>query len=555
MSCVNPLGHGESHEDRLLSAQRLAGLVTFSVDVGSGRFDHSPGLETLFNVDSCSTTNHLSKIVHIEDRRAVEVFFCLLRVVPRGEPDELEFRNMSGERLINCRAQVEHSSNGHTWIVGALQDVTEFRSREQHLRVERKRLSDAQHVAGIGTWEWLPETQLIELSEITCAITGWPPGSAIPYEAYIAEVPPEDRHRVDQTWRELWRNPQNEVTCEHRYRCANGRTRLLRIHGAYVGEFRAHGRQRMLGTLQDVTEQRAMATRLQRFTALCQVAPIGMAIFDDSKRLVEANDALCDLLGYSLDELHALHASDMTHATDPNTILPSREDNIADSDSTISECTLITRYGHPVHCELHRGLTVHDDGSRYWLLVFNDITERIEQARALQHQATHDELTGLPNRAGVKDMLAAITFECTADDHALLFCDVDNFKVVNDECGHSKGDELLCTLARRLRTHLPKSCTAARLSGDEFLILCSDVESAGGLDQLISTVSTLMRATVAKNEKKVSVTASIGTATTNLAANSDDLLRIADAAMISNKIQRKSRLRDHTLGASATLGD
>lgn len=529
------------HRDRLLSAPCAAGIVTFAVEMDTGLVVHGPGMSTLLGTDSCGTVEDLAGAVHPEDRRAVEVFFVLLRSIPRspGEPDEIEVRSADGARLINFCARVENSPAGRDWASGVIQDVTEQRKREGGLRAELQRLADAQDVARIGTWEWVPETRLIELSDISCAITGRAPGAAIPYSAYLARVFAEDRDHVEQTWRELRHSPNSEFTCEHRYHCPDGRSRVLRVHGAQVGKVRADGRRRMLGTLQDVTEQRALATRLQRFTDLCQVSPLGMGIFDGATRLVEANDALCALLGYSLEQLRGLRAADLIHPTDPGELVPSATGGIAERDSTTFECTLATRTGHPVHCELHRGLTVQADGSHYWLLVFYDITERVKQADSLRHRATHDDLTGLPNRTAAKEMIASFGSAARSTRQALLFCDVDNFKMINDTLGHNTGDNILRDLARNLRRNLPSCCTPARLYGDEFLVLCFDVDAAGGLDQLSAAVSALMRTSVLSEGVEIPVSASVGIAAADFSEDSEELIRAADTAMMENKFRNK----------------
>lgn len=378
----------DHRRDRLLSAEELASVASFAFEVGTGCLDHSPGLEALLGRSSCATVDDLVQAVHLEDQKTMEAFLDLLRS-PRDAPEETEVRNALGDRRIRCRAGIEKNlTGGGTWVVGVLQDVTERREREQYLLAEQKRLTDAQQVARIGTWEWISETGIIELSDITYSITGRSPREPVSYEEYLSRVFPEDREYVTQVWRELWRFPGKDVSCEHRYRCPDGITRVLRLHGAHVGDMRLCGRQGMLGTIQDVTEQRNPATRLQRFAALCQVSSLGMGIFDRSARLVEANDALGALLGYSLDHIHGRCAADLLHPEYPSSLIPGCADSDTDSASTVGEVALVNSSGDPVHCELHRELIAQEDGSWYWILVFRDITEHLKHAEELRYQAT-----------------------------------------------------------------------------------------------------------------------------------------------------------------------
>jgi diguanylate cyclase (GGDEF)-like protein/PAS domain S-box-containing protein len=177
-----------------------------------------------------------------------------------------------------------------------------------------------------------------------------------------------------------------------------------------------------------------------------------------------------------------------------------------------------------------------NDGPPYpVVLSLADITERRRHAELLRYQATHDELTGLLNRKGINDLLDKLL--CAHDDGrvGLVFCDLDNFKRINDSMGHHAGDELLGTLAEQLRDALPQHCTAGRLSGDEFAIICSDVDAAGGLPALLTWVSEFLRTTAVVRGQLVHVTASAGAAIADGAMSGEDLLRHADAAMFHAK--------------------
>ena len=96
----------------------------------------------------------------------------------------------------------------------------------------------------------------------------------------------------------------------------------------------------------------------------------------------------------------------------------------------------------------------------------------------------------------MNELLSQLLGGPEADQVALLFCDVDNFKRVNDSLGHDVGDELIIALARRLERGLPPSCTAGRMSGDEYVVICSDVHEVGGVEALANRVARLLRAVV-----------------------------------------------------------
>ncbi|MBB5158447.1 EAL domain-containing protein [Saccharopolyspora phatthalungensis] len=294
----------------------------------------------------------------------------------------------------------------------------------------------------------------------------------------------------------------------------------------------------------------------QRFTDLLAVAPVGIGLFDQSERLVDANDALCRLLGYRLEQLRGCTTDDLSHPQDQGRSLRPGMGALGRNGAKpkVLQRLLMRSDGQPVSCELHTGLSVQDDGTQFWLVVFQDITERHRQAEALHHRATHDDLTGLPNRAAVKDLLASYLAGPVRDRTAVLFCDIDKFKRINDSLGHDAGDELLVALARILENGVPPECTVVRLSGDEFVIVCSNIDAVGGLDALATRVSSLLHTTTPVRGQLVRVSASIGAAVADRPnTTADDLLRFADAAVFEAKRRGpgKVSLASPTLIASA----
>ncbi|MFD0487839.1 diguanylate cyclase domain-containing protein [Saccharopolyspora spinosporotrichia] len=196
-----------------------------------------------------------------------------------------------------------------------------------------------------------------------------------------------------------------------------------------------------------------------------------------------------------------------------------------------------------MYCELHSTESVQDDGTRFWLVVFQDVTEPFRTAEILRHQATHDELTGLPNHTAVKAALGDLLASAGADRVAVFLCDIDNFKRINNSLGHDAGDELLVALARRLESRLPRECTPARLSGDDFLVVCSDIDAAGGVESLARTMSGLLSTAVPVHGQLIKVSVSIGAAMRHdPLTTGGDLLRFADAALSEAKRQGSGRL-------------
>jgi diguanylate cyclase (GGDEF)-like protein len=175
-----------------------------------------------------------------------------------------------------------------------------------------------------------------------------------------------------------------------------------------------------------------------------------------------------------------------------------------------------------------------------WLLVITlrDITERKKAEEELTRRATHDPLTGLPNRALIRERLTSALQRSRRSglSVALLFVDLDGFKLINDTHGHLAGDLLLKSVADRLLEQVRPGDTVARLAGDEFVVLCEQVEQPTTMSVLAERINDTLRQPAVFNGLSLFVTASIGVAIGNGSTHSaDDLLRFADTAMYAVK--------------------
>jgi diguanylate cyclase (GGDEF)-like protein len=320
---------------------------------------------------------------------------------------------------------------------------------------------------------------------------------------------------------------------------------------------------RLVGTVQDITERWLAEQRIgratQRYLDLVSIAPVGVGVFNRTGHMVDANGALCALLGVSGERLRGVSVRSL--AADPT---PSGPDNNGaggpESDAGGEDLAFLRRPrpggpsgyrvpqypirradGTSVWCELSVTVSIGDDGRPFWLVVFTDISERRRAADVLRMSGTHDELTRLPNRSTVTARLERLLAGPDRHKIAVLCCDLDDFKRVNTALGHAAGDQVLIMLAARLQRELPVGCSPARLSGDEFVVVCDDVLAFGGVPKLAETVSALLRGPVEVDGQPVRVSAAIGVATPADGdgrvgvTSAEDLLRFADAAMYDAK--------------------
>ena len=196
--------------------------------------------------------------------------------------------------------------------------------------------------------------------------------------------------------------------------------------------------------------------------------------------------------------------------------------------------------GSWLHAEILATNLLHDTTVKGIVLNTRDVSERKRLEEQLTHQAFHDPLTGLANRALFRDRVSHALAVARRRGHPItvLFLDLDDFKTVNDSLGHAEGDRLLIGAAERFLACARTADTVARLGGDEFAIL---IEGADGREGLPERLGDAMAHPFNLSGNQVRVTASIGVATASGDDTADDLLRNADVAMYAAKRRGKGR--------------
>jgi diguanylate cyclase (GGDEF)-like protein/PAS domain S-box-containing protein len=176
------------------------------------------------------------------------------------------------------------------------------------------------------------------------------------------------------------------------------------------------------------------------------------------------------------------------------------------------------------------------------IVISTDITDRRDVELELAHRATTDPLTGLCNRAAFLDALAGVIAGLDAAERAaVLFCDLDRFKVVNDSLGHGRGDELLSAVADRLRAELPVATTLARLGGDEFTVLLGATDE-GSARAIAERIRSVLAAPFEIDGKVLGVGVSVGVTMVEPHDEPDEVMRRADAAMYRAKDDGRARV-------------
>lgn len=274
-----------------------------------------------------------------------------------------------------------------------------------------------------------------------------------------------------------------------------------------------------------------------RFRSAFDYAAIGMALVSEDGRWLEVNRSLCEIVGYSEGELLGKNIEDITHPDDRADLLVHQSRLMK---TQVAGYQIEKRYLHKLGHEVWTLLSVSRVRDRKtqtacFILQIQDITDRRRAEARLVHDAFHDELTGLPNRALFIDHLRLAIERGRRKAYsqfAVLFLDLDHFKVVNDSLGHLVGDQLLVLIADKLKGCLRPGDTIARFGGDEFTILLEDVRS---IDQAIHVAERIQQDLSEAFEvegRRIFASTSIGIASSAIGYDRpEDILRDADTAM------------------------
>jgi diguanylate cyclase (GGDEF)-like protein/PAS domain S-box-containing protein len=373
--------------------------------------------------------------------------------------------------------------------IGFAFDVTEARQAEQALREseeslrdERRRLKDAEAIGHSGSWEWDTVNDVISWSDGLFALHGLDRQTFDGgYGEAASRVHPDDRETVDAAMASIRRDEPTQFRYRI-YRTSDGELRWFDSRGSAVFE---NGKLvRMVGAVADVTEQVQAEAEIVEANAFQQAviaaSPDYTFISDLQTEAFVYGSRDRDMLGRTTKETEALGANviaSLVHPEDQPILRSLNEDASKLADGQVLQVRYRLR---------------HTDGTWHWfsrhvvpfrrdesgvviqlLGVLRDISDVVEAEERLTHDALHDVLTGLPNRALLLDRLEAALARSGREGHevAVLFCDLDGFKQVNDTAGHAVGDAVLIETASRLRGALREADTVARVGGDEFVLV------------------------------------------------------------------------------------
>lgn len=429
-----------------------------------------------------------------------------------------------------------------------IRDTTARFELEQRVATEHQRLEEAQQIAKIGSFDLTVATGELRWSRELRRIVGLAEGDPDSLDVFLERVHPDDLERFTALFTEVYEG-RADFEIAYRLVLPGGEVRWLHTIGR--ADYDEEGVvAHVVGSSQDITERRAEEeARLraeQQFAVAFEHGNVGMLILGLDRTIQRVNPTICRMLDRRPEELLGRSPDDFS---DPNDVWPAGH--------TLTDLMLTSprgqveaerRYLRPdgdvLHALVHLALVRDNDGEPlYTFAQVVDITDRKKTEDELERLAMQDPLTGLPNRNLLADRLATALHRSqrTKARVAVLFVDIDHFKLVNDSLGHAAGDDLLRQLAHRLEACTRAGDTIARFGGDEFVLVCEDVHDAEEATAIGARVREVCNEPFLIDDQLMYVTVSAGIVVATEGDTPATLLRDADTAMYRAKERGRAR--------------
>jgi len=436
--------------------------------------------------------------------------------------------------------------NGQLASTGTIRDITEERRTQEALLAAEQKFRAIFENAVIGMYQSTPTGQYLRANQALADIFGYPTPEALTTSVKnISELykNPQDRSLVNSELERTGRVNGRELELRRR----DGRSLWVSLSARLVRD--AEGKVAYYeGSLQDITARKQAETGLQRseqrYRLLVDHSQVGVFI-NENGYYTYVNHAFADMLGYTEAELTGMSYRDIfppeeVAAADERFRRRQRGEAVAnDYESELLHKDRKTR----IHVTHSIGI-IDQDERRLMIGTVRNVTEQKRFEAQLRHNATHDPLTGLPNRTLFIERLAKAMERSRpegAPGYAVLFIDLDSFKVVNDSLGHAAGDELLVQVAQRLKKCLGPWDILARHGGDEFTVLVGQTQDPEDAVDVAEHMLAELVHPVRLGDNEIYTNASIGIAPGHADyASTEELLRDADTAMYRAKAAGKA---------------
>jgi diguanylate cyclase (GGDEF)-like protein/PAS domain S-box-containing protein len=485
---------------RILDNSAVAMVV--SDYMGNAVYANQSFIKLLGHDPNANTSGNVLDLVHPEDLASARQWF---KVLMRGEADyyhgEHRMQRADGIAIwvkVAASALPPEGPEQPGYLITQVTDIELQKKAEEALAHSESRLNFALESARQGVWDHDVVNDTMFYSRMWRTMRGMAPDEVVDdrQSTWLARIHPDDRAYVTQNVQRQDVGDDTFDALEYRELTRDGRYIWILSRGRPV-EWDANGNPtRTLGTDTDVTRiktvEQELAAERQRLRITLDSMADGMISTDANGVIVFINYA--EAVGMRVEDVFRVRSGNTgeDQICPVATCLNTREAAQLDDDTVLVSLAGGER---DIRCTA-TPVKMPDGKAGGAVLVFQDVTQSRAIQRELAHSATHDDLTGIANRAHFERTLNAAVVSANENNstHCLLYVDLDRFKAVNDNAGHAAGDELLRRVASTMRGLCRSNDMAARIGGDEFAVLLHDCSEANGMmvsEKIVSAISAI----------------------------------------------------------------
>ena len=427
--------------------------------------------------------------------------------------------------------------------------TAQLQDSNRRLQHQQALLAEAQRIARVGSFEWNLARGEMRWSGQLYQLLGLKPGRAEPaLGELLALVPADDRALLERRIEDARRTGAG-YELRHRVVRADG-SKLVVLQLGMVQTDARGGARRLVGIVQDITERHQTEERMRKLSTAVEQTADSVMITDAEGVIEYVNAAFARMSGYSPEEVVGQTPRLLKSGQMPE-IYYRRLWHAILRGEVFSDVIVNRRKDGSLYHEA-RTITPQRDLQgqiTHFIATGRDITDQILVQERIHHLAHHDALTGLPNRTLLLDRLEqAMSRAKWRNRHvAVLFMDLDRFKIINDTLGHASGDSLLKSMGERLSHCVRDGDTVARLGGDEFSIVLNDVASREDVERVARAVLQAVQQPFQLGGRELFVTTSVGISMyPQDGQDSLSLLKRADVAMYNAKVSGKNNHQFYT---------
>ncbi|WP_413737617.1 diguanylate cyclase [Sodalis sp. RH21] len=371
------------------------------------------------------------------------------------------------------------------YFISQIEDITDVKRSEIINQRLMERITLANEAGGVGIWEWDVDARAMNWDKRMMEIYAMRSGESTSYEYWLSRIIDEDRDMAKRTLHESLEH-HKPFLLEFRIRHPNGEIRHLRAYANMLMD-ETNRVVRMIGVNLDMTSEVRLTDALHEEKERLHITldSIGDAVIsvDREMRVNFMNPVAESMTGWHQDNAHGQHIDSILHISfgpeGPPLPASIENQNQRAQDLSSIDSVLILNNRHGQMFDIHYSSTPLKNLKGEILgavLVIKDVSESRQLLQQLSYNASHDILTGLPNRASFEKHLdnALLTASGQKRRHALAFIDLDKFKEINDTAGHAAGDALLLELGLLMQENIRQYDCLARLGGDEFGLILPD---------------------------------------------------------------------------------